>query len=278
MKKRHILLLAMIPILSFSQGFQGKATYKTHKNIDLKITQNGNAPSAEAQKQFEEQLKKQFQKTYTLNFTQAESTYKQEEELKAPQPQASGVQIEIMGSGGHDILYKNIKENCYVNKTEIMSKLFLIKDSIANRNWELTGETKNIGQYTCYKATASKTHEFTDITVQDGETKEEKKTRTIVITAWYTPQIPVNNGPSDYDGLPGLILEINEDKLTIVCSEIVLNPQEKIVIEEPTKGKVVSQKEFDEIMDKKQKEMMEHFRSNNRGKKDGDIIEIRISN
>jgi GLPGLI family protein len=30
----------------------------------------------------------------------------------------------------------------------------------------------------------------------------------VVTTAWYTPQIPVSNGPRNYHGLPGLIMEV----------------------------------------------------------------------
>ena len=33
--------------------------------------------------------------------------------------------------------------------------------------------------------------------------------KTIEVTAWYTPEIPINQGPADYWGLPGLILEVN---------------------------------------------------------------------
>jgi GLPGLI family protein len=49
----------------------------------------------------------------------------------------------------------------------------------------------------------------------------------VTITAWYTPEIPVNQGPENYWGLPGLILEINDGKTVILCSKIVLNPKEK---------------------------------------------------
>ena len=48
----------------------------------------------------------------------------------------------------------------------------------------------------------------------------------IEITAWYTPQIPINQGPGEYWGLPGLILEINADRTTILCSKIIMNPSE----------------------------------------------------
>jgi GLPGLI family protein len=62
----------------------------------------------------------------------------------------------------------------------------------------------------------------------------------VTITAWYTPEIPVNQGPENYWGLPGLILEINDSKTVILCSKIVLN-QRKNVIKAPVR-KVISQK------------------------------------
>ncbi|MCB0432212.1 MAG: GLPGLI family protein, partial [Mangrovimonas sp.] len=75
-------------------------------------------------------------------------------------------------------------------------------------------------------------------------------------------------------GLPGLILEANDGSEVIVCSKIVLNPDDKTTISEPSKGKEVSQKEFDIIMEKKMKEMEEQFSSSRNS--DGNTIQIRI--
>lgn len=269
-----LLITLLLNVEVLAQNFQGKATYKTHRKVDFKISDGKNAPNEEMQKQLQEQLSKQFQQTFFLNFTKEESVYKQEEQLSSPKPQSGAIFVSVVGSGGgSDVYYKNIKDNRYVNKTEIMGKRFLIKDSIPKRDWILSSETKNIGKYTCYKATSERTIEYTDISIQEGDTKEEKKKKKIITTAWYTPQIPVSNGPRDFGGLPGLILEINDNDLTIVCSEIVLNTKEKIDITEPSKGKEVTQVEYDQIMDKKQKEMMEQFRSR---RKDGNHMEIKI--
>ena len=60
-----------------------------------------------------------------------------------------------------------------------------------------------------------------------------------------------------------------------MCSKIVLNPKDKVKISEPTKGKKVSQEKYDEIMDKKMKEMHNQYDSEHRGR-DGETIEIRI--
>ena len=87
--------------------------------------------------------------------------------------------------------------------------------------------------------------------------------------------MPVSNGPDNYQGLPGLILEVNDGKTTIVCTEIILNPSQKITIEEPKKGKVVSQKKFIKIEKQKSDELMEKFKGRN-GVDLGNGINIKI--
>jgi GLPGLI family protein len=156
-----------------------------------------------------------------------------------------------------------------------MGKVFLIKDELPKYKWEMSTDTKNIGQYTCYKATYSKEVENKNISFINGETKEEIVKETVVTTAWYTLQVPISNGPKNYQGLPGLILEINDGKNLIVCTEIIINPSEVIKIEEPKKGKVVSQKKYDEIQNKKSKEMLEKFKSRN-GFDMGNGVNIKI--
>ena len=145
-------------------------------------------------------------------------------------------------------------------------------------------ETKQIGNYTCFKATLTKkTDEFDWASMRRRRNNDNEKpkdttnTRTvsdevempkeITITAWYTPQIPVSNGPGEYWGLPGLILEINSDRTTILCSEIVLNPEEKVAISAPDKGKEVSREEYNAIVKKKMQEMREMFRNRRGGQR-----------
>lgn len=260
-------ILFITTLLSFSvvnaQDFQGVATYKSHRKFDMK-NDDGKIGS-EMQKNLEEQLRKQFQQEYTLNFTRNESTYKQNEKLEAPMPSNGGITITV--ANGSDIIYKNIKERRFTNQTEIYGKQFLIKDTLEDRKWELLNETKNIGEYTCFKAqlkTEVKTQGLNEDNAVETIMKE------IITTAWYTPQIPVSNGPGAFFGLPGLILEINEGKLTLACSKIVINPTEVISIDEPKKGKQVTQQDFDDIREKKMKEMMEH--SGTRTKSGGAII------
>ncbi len=268
------ITLLFLTAISSAQNFQGKATYKTFRKIDFKMKEGGE--NSAMQKQIQEQLKKQFQQTYTLNFNKTESVYTQNKKLSAPQTNTGGVSIVIAGNGGGtDVLYKNISNKEYLNKTEISGKRFLIKDKLEDYGWEMSSETKNIGNYTCYKATRSREETRTSMTVTDGKPEEKKEKVTVTTTAWYTPQVPVSNGPGEFWGLPGLILEIQDGKLTIVCSEIVINPSDKVEIKIPKKGKKVSQEKFDKIMDEHSKEMMERFRSK-RKSKDGNSFSIEI--
>jgi GLPGLI family protein len=248
-----VVTILLVVAKGNAQEFKGKAIYKSHRKVDLKMDDNDQ--NSEINKQIQEQLRKQFQQEYTLTFDRYQSLYKKNEKLATPAPASNGIQITV--NAGSDLLYKNIKENRYVNQTEIYGKQFLIKDSLKTKNWILVNETKNIGTYTCFKATFSETYETQTIT-DKGEL--EKVTKDRVTTVWYTPQIPINNGPEDFHGLPGLILEINDGELTLVCTRVVINPDESIEIKEPKSGKEVSQTKFDEIMDKKTEEMMENMR------------------
>lgn len=273
MKIKIFMLALFITGAMFAQDFSGRATYRTHRKSSFKLDSTTMAANPGIQEQMETQMRKMFQKTFILDFTKSESMYKEEQELDAPKGPSSNGSVMVMsfGGGGIDVLYKNILENRMANKKELMGKVFLIKDNLVAYDWELTGETKNIGNYTCYKAVFEKEEESIEINMIDGDVKEEKVLKKRTLVAWYTPDIPISNGPRDYGGLPGLILEVNDGDLTIVCSEIVLNPKEVKEIKEPIKGKIVTRKKFGDITKEKTKEMMDRFRS-----RDGKGLEIRI--
>ena len=271
--KFAVIVVTLITTSIIAQDFQGIATYKTHRKLEIKLdsTQMG----GDMYNRMMAQLKKQFEKTYQLTFNKEESVYKEEEQLEAPQP--SGMQIVFAGMGGSDILYKNTKEERYTNQNESFSKMFLIQDKLEKLDWQLGSETKNIGDYTCYKATLKREREVRESGISvngDKEFDDIPKMEEYEVIAWYTPQIPVNTGPDEFYGLPGLILEINDGSQSIMCSKIVLNPSEKVKIVEPTKGKKISQDEYDKIMEKKMKEMRERYNHNREG--DGHSVEIRI--
>jgi GLPGLI family protein len=277
--KKIILVLAFgaFGYLSLqAQEFQGMAVYESKTSTaDFKSNFAGNREmTPEMQKSIEERMKGMFEKTFILNFDKSASIYKEEEKLEGP-GQGGGMRWMSSMTGGGGTLYKNIKEKLYAVDKEFMGKEFLVKDSLVNYQWKMEGETRVIGGYNCFKATTVRPASKTDFRnfrpkkedpaaakPADGEKKTNfmdnlEMPKDVTITAWYAPEIPVNQGPENYWGLPGLILEINDGKTVILCSKIVLNPKEKTVIKAPVKGKVISQKEYDETVIKKMQEMRE---------------------
>lgn len=285
MKQTLSLIALMLTLLATGQEFQGMAVYESKTSTaDFQARMQGNRDiTPEMQKMIEERMKKMFEKTFILHFDKTASIYKEEEKLEAPGQGGGGFRMVSSMMGGGGTYYKNVKDKTFTVDREFMGKEFLVKDTLTNIKWKMEGETRQIGGYTCFKATAvipTSKSDFRNFRPRDQkkdqtkvdtkvETKDGEKTKTtnfmaeiempkeIVITAWYTPEIPVNQGPESYWGLPGLILEVNDGKTTILCSKIVLNPKEKAVIKAPTNGKQVTQKEYEETVMKKMEEMQE---------------------
>lgn len=282
-------------IVNAQKDFQGMAVYESKTSMgEFKSRFEGNKDiTPEMQKMFEDRMKKMFEKTFILNFDKSASIYKEEVKLDAS-PQGGGMRMMMNSmSGGGGTYYKNVKEKTYTVDKEFMGKEFLVKDSLPKLNWTMGSETRVIGGYTCYKATAIKEASKTDFRNFRPKKEEDKKKdsiknagnekktsfmddldmpKEITITAWYTPEIPVNQGPEGYWGLPGLILEVNDGKTVVLCSKIVLNPKEKANIKPSSNGKIITQKEFDETMIKK----MEEFQEMNQGKGGRGGMEIRM--
>ena len=103
--KKSILIVCILSIFSLNaQNFQGKAFYKTKRNIN--VTMDSTQVGSEQQKMINEMLKKQMEKEFELTFDKEQSIYKEQESL-------GGVQqggIQIIMAGGADILYRNTKE------------------------------------------------------------------------------------------------------------------------------------------------------------------------
>ena len=267
MKKQITLLFLLFSIVAFSQkGLQGKAVYisKTTVNPD-DFARGGRQLSEQQKKQIMARMKNFLEKTYTLSFDQSASTFKENEKLATPG--AGGGRGFRFGGNAAGPVYKNTKEGTIIESSEFFGKNFLITEKAEQPQWELGTETKKIGNYTCYKATLVKENNDFDWRSlrrrnRDEDKSKEKKeeARKVLVTAWYTPEIPVSTGPDDYWGLPGLILEINADRTTMLCTEIVLNPGEKLVIKAPSKGEKVTREKYNKIVAKKTEEMRERFR------------------
>ncbi|WP_298237484.1 GLPGLI family protein [uncultured Algibacter sp.] len=281
-KKISISWLFLFVTVSIqAQDFQGKAYY--FSKTPMELGRFGAKMSEEQKKQIAARLQNRLEKTYILTFNREESMYKEDEKLDA----ISGATDSWGKNFMPGIQYKNIKNKTFLQEQEFYGKKFLVKDSLQSLNWKMGSETKQIGQYTCFKATcerttfdfswwnfswetirnqAEKKHDSSQtkpaINAVEIPTEEAVKMEEIIV--WYTPMIPVSQGPGDYWGLPGLILEVNVGNTIILCNKVVMNPEEKTKIKTLEKGNVVTKKEYKKIITGKMKEFRE-----NRGRRGG---------
>lgn len=289
-----IAFILLISIKGSAQDFQGQAIYQTKTTVDMSGF-GGGQMSDQQKKQIAERMKSMLEKTYVLNFNRSESTYKEEEKLDAP-GSGSSPWRGMMSSFTGGPQFKSIKEDVILQEQEFFGKQFLVQDSLPKLEWKLGSETKKIGQYTCFKATTTKSVDEMDFMSmrrrgrnnddkKDDEKKEGEETadttkteldnpldelevpKFVIVTAWYTPQIPVSNGPGEYHGLPGLILEVQADRTVMLCTKIVMNPQEKEAISRPDKGEIVTREAYNAIMKKKIEEMRQMYGGRGRGRR-----------
>ena len=135
--------------------------------------------------------------------------------------------------------YRNYDEEGYkfylnFNTKELTSREVLmekyevtVKEKDIDFNWVITEESKKIGDYVCYKAT---TQNFR------GRNYE----------AWFTYDIPVPTGPWKFHGLPGLILEVHDDKdlINITFNTIKQNSKSKAYYAKPNSKDVYNLEEY----------------------------------
>ena len=263
-----------------NDDFQGQAFYISKSKMELGRWRDR---LSEAQKkQVEARLKNRLEKEYVLIFNKEEALFYEDEKLDA----MSGATDSWGKNFSPGRQYKNVKTNTQIQNQEFYGKQFLVKDELLKINWMLGKETKQIGNYTCFKATASiptselTWYDFSWSRLRTGNVEVEKKTDSTStkvaaeeqedvpmteVEAWYSPQVPVGHGPLEYWGLPGLILEVSAGNTTLLCTKIVLNPKEKLEIEAPDKGKEITKKDYQSTIVKKMKE----FRNNRMGRRRG---------
>jgi GLPGLI family protein len=225
----------------FSQK-SGKVVYRETIKIEL---------PPDLPDEMKERIPKERSMNKELLFTADESSYKNgemdEEDDQDIEAEGGGRRMRMRFGGGNnnDETYKNISDKTIADTRSLMGKDFLIEGDLPVYTWKMTGQKKQVLSYLVMEAKTM---------VDDS----------IELTAWFAPTIPVSTGPGLYHGLPGMILEASYDqgKRTIVATAVELAPVESGRIERPTKGKKITQEEFDKV----RKEKMEEMRSQRGGR------------
>ena len=231
---KNIIATSLILILNITLLFSqsGKVTYIATIN-DKPISQ-GDSNSIEKKNIVDLIAANSKDVEFELVFNDIESIYNKKEVLKKDSDKSFN--FTALLAGGDTTFYTNKQELQCIKAIEDGGTNFLI--SINPTKWTITNETKKIDNYICYKA-------FTKIkTLVNDEIREKK------VIAWFTKEIPIFFGPKLYYGLPGLIIELYDNKLLLKVSKIELNIKKNIIIKRPSKGEKVTQKEYEEILKK----------------------------
>jgi GLPGLI family protein len=132
-------------------------------------------------------------------------------------------------------IYKNYPEGKITVIDAIANTIYKYEETV-DISWEIEPDTLTVLGYSCQKATAT--------------------FRGRDYTAWFTTDIPVNNGPWKFGGLPGLILKVAdaENHYVFECSGIEL-PKTKIPIGIRKENYAdVSRAEFDKVYSRYRKD------------------------
>jgi GLPGLI family protein len=121
--------------------------------------------------------------------------------------------------------YKNLAENQILVQAEFQDKSYIVDYSQISIKWSIQKEEKIIVGYKCIKATK-------------GD-----------IVAWYCPEIPINDGPQFFYGLPGLILEIEiKSGINAIYSATSVTALTDVPEIQIGEGEKIDKEKFDEML------------------------------
>ncbi len=241
-----------------AQDFQVTAVYEYRENIKGKISIDMPNTNDVFTQNILDKIQKGYEKTFLMHLNKFESVYQESQKNSL---------INNDYTYEESKLYHDLNKNLFIEQIEndFNGKKYLVSENGTNINWVLENESKMIGTYTCYKATYTKKVTTEELKLYNDEVEKNKNNKTNLliinepkdktITVWYTPEIPVSHGPDRYFGLPGLILEVIDDTVAILCSKVVINPKRKIKISKPVKGKLIPKADYDKLVESQYEKM-----------------------
>jgi GLPGLI family protein len=225
-----VALVAMFD--GYSQAVCGKVIYKiqlAENGVDIK-----NSPDRELIEATMEIANKQ---TATLKFNKVQSSFILDQYLIAD-AEDSGLRrwarsMAFVQTVSYDYFFDKTTNTAVQRKEN--GQLLEIENK--KLEWEITVESKKIDNYLCYKAIYL--NKFIN---------RRGKSISVPITAWFAPSLPYSYGPKYFNGLPGLILELQDRETTFLASSISISNTEELKIEFPT-GKTIPKEEYEKKME-----------------------------
>ena len=167
-----------------------------------------------------------------------EESKSNEEEMAIESNEDGGVTINMRlapeeKAGEEYVVYTDLKSNKIISRQSIFTKdntfvSYMVHETINRPQWVILNETKKIDNFNCTKAVT----EF----------------RGRHYTAWFTEEIPTVFGPWKLNGLPGLIVQVNDATNSIQYHLINYKNYSNVdKIDEPKGEKNITLREYAEL-------------------------------
>ena len=216
-----------------------------------------------------EQQKLTKQLYFRGNETLFSSFVDEDEEAGSSRGRRGGMwRMRMMGGGNMSTeVYYNMDEAEKVEQKDFYGNNYVIVTDLSKKPWKLVGEQREIMGFTCMKAEFIEEPEPSMFENQKDEESEarpagfgqmpEPKPR--FIEAWFTSEIPSPGGPENFNGLPGMILELAIDHGVVVykLKSVDFKEIKAKDLKRPARGKEVTNEEFTELVREQMKVMRE---------------------
>ncbi len=217
------ILITCICLLTGKLAIGQPPLFITHGQIEFEYKVNlysqMEGDNDEGWKEYVKKNLPQFKSTYfKLTFDQNKTLYEPGKE----NPDNNKL---WMGEGVADenVVYSDLVLRQSVSQKKAFEKVFLVKDSIRNIQWKITGETRKIAGFECRRANA---------VIMDS----------IYVVAFYCDEITTPGGPESFSGLPGMILGVAmpHEHVTWFATKLSLQDVKPADLRQPSRGKPIN--------------------------------------
>ncbi|MFT5890693.1 MAG: GLPGLI family protein [Dokdonia sp.] len=215
-KKKSYLFFILIPCFIIAQTTE--IHYQETRNIEKQLKQIDNPAIKEML------IKKVGQPVlFTLVYSNGVSSYAKYTETLNTYDDTSTI---ISGNPKSNKVYKKSDSNDFIKIANLLDMVITISDKLIDFKWTVKDEIVTVGEYSCK--------------VAEGVYNGKK------ITAYFTDQINISEGPDVYQGLPGLIIKLDTPSKTYLVKDII-SKKENTQIDIPSSEESISRLEFEKI-------------------------------
>lgn len=164
---------------------------------------------------------------YTLAFNNNSTLFKVDKENTDNKYMLTGLK-----PSDQNYVFQDYNQGVTTMAKALFENEYLVKDSMKQFQWKITGEVRDIAGFECKKALTK---------INDS----------VVVVAFYTDQILTKGGPENFSGLPGMILGLAVPRLslTLFATKLELTVP-ALAYNLPTKPKFVKHKQISQDVEK----------------------------